>query len=175
ERAVAPVAVEVVGRLLPLRKALEGRTVDQEDVRPAVVVEVDEGGAAAGGLEQVLVRLAAAEDRDGLEAGLLRDVREREVEGLVAGGPGPAREDGGKPQPGADAACGHLSVPCVRNLEIGCQPVGLCEVLERLGPCSLPREGSSQLEVAGGVFGGQADGFTEAGDRGPQVSGLEPV
>src|SRR5262249_60692440 len=99
ERAVAPVAVEVVGRLLPLRKALEGRTVDQEDVRPAVVVEVDEGGAAAGGLEQVLVRLAAAEDRDGLEAGLLRAVREREVEALVPPGPCPQPEPARHPQP----------------------------------------------------------------------------
>src|SRR5262249_38406346 len=98
ERAVAPVAVEVVGRPLPLRKALEGSAVDQEDVRPAVVVEVDEGGAAAGGLEQVLVRLAAAEDRDGLEAGLLRDVREREVEGLVAGVPGARTAESHNPE-----------------------------------------------------------------------------
>ena len=47
----------------------EARAVDQEDVRPPVVVVVDDGDAAAGGLEDVVLGPFAADDRARVEPG----------------------------------------------------------------------------------------------------------
>ena len=55
ERAVAAIAIEVVRRLLALRKSLQRGAVHEKDVDPAVAVVVEGGGAGARGLDQVLV------------------------------------------------------------------------------------------------------------------------
>src|SRR6185503_715057 len=82
ERAVTPVPVEMIRRLLPFGKAFERGAVDEEDVGPSVRVVVEHGGAAAGRLEQVLVRLLPAEYRRHRQTGFARDVLEREPERL---------------------------------------------------------------------------------------------
>ena len=89
EGAVAVVLEEVAIRLLAFGEALEPPAVDQENVEPVVVVVVVEGDAAAGGFEQVLVLVLAAEDGFGVEAGLLADVDEGDAD--VAVGPGEGR------------------------------------------------------------------------------------
>jgi len=68
----------VVDRRLTLGKALQGAAVHEEHVEPAVVVVVEEGRAAAGGLEQVAVDVLPSEDRDRVEAGLAGDLAEGE-------------------------------------------------------------------------------------------------
>jgi hypothetical protein len=74
ERAVGALAVERVPVLLPFlwrgtgrHRIAQPRAVDEEDVEPPVVVAVEDGDAAAHGLEQVLLR------RDG------RAMRERDA------------------------------------------------------------------------------------------------
>ena len=63
EGTVAIVLVEVIHRLAPFRKTFQARPVDAENIQPAVVVVVEKGRPAAGGLEQVGVLRFAAEDR----------------------------------------------------------------------------------------------------------------
>ena len=76
EGAVAIVLEQVRVRLLAFGEAFQPPAVHQEDVEPAVVVVVVEGDAAAGGLEQILVLVLAAEDGLGVEAGFASDVGE---------------------------------------------------------------------------------------------------
>ncbi len=77
KRAVAIVLIEAVGGLLALdRFGFEAGAVDQEDIEPAVVIEIEEGGAAAGGFEQKAILLFAAEDGLRAQAGFARHVNE---------------------------------------------------------------------------------------------------
>src|SRR6185295_17886015 len=48
--------------------------VDEKDVRPPIAVVIDDGGAAAGRLEDVLLRAIAADDRARGETGGSGDV-----------------------------------------------------------------------------------------------------
>src|SRR6185503_12981313 len=56
ERAAALVPVEMIDGRTCGRESFERRSVDEEQVEPAVVVVVDRGDAGAGRLEEVLVR-----------------------------------------------------------------------------------------------------------------------
>src|SRR5216684_3715956 len=47
ERSIAIVVIEMAGRFFPLWKAFERRAVDQKNVRPAIIVIVDERRAAS--------------------------------------------------------------------------------------------------------------------------------
>ena len=119
EAPVAPVAIEVIRRLLPLRKALERRAVHEEGVLPAVVVEVEKGGAAAGRFEQVAVPLAAAEDGRRGQARLRGHVGEGEGQAVLGertGHPegGAQRQRCGAPEddrPHGRGACDALVKP----------------------------------------------------------------
>ena len=79
ESAVAAVPVQVRPRLLALRKALERRAVDQEDVEPAVGVVVDQRDAGSGGLEQIPVRGLPSEGRGTGQAGIGAERAKREA------------------------------------------------------------------------------------------------
>ena len=69
KRAVAVVLVQAVGRAR--RRALQAGAVEHEQIRPPVVVVVDERDAAADDFDDVALRLdAAVDDRIG-QAGLL--------------------------------------------------------------------------------------------------------
>ena len=61
-----------------LREALERRAVDEEEVEPAVAVVVEHRDAAAGRLEQIAVRVLAAEHDDRVEAGAAAGILEGE-------------------------------------------------------------------------------------------------
>src|SRR5882672_4888461 len=78
ERAVAPVSIEMIRRLLSLWKVIQRGAVHEKDVEPAVPVVVEGRDAGAGRLEQVLVRALRAVNRARSQARLLRDVGERE-------------------------------------------------------------------------------------------------
>src|ERR1035441_9805444 len=86
EGAVMQIAVEMAGRLLSFRETFEAAAVDQEDVGPAVVVEVEGGSAAARRFENVALYLVASVFGFGGEAGLGGDVDEVDF-----GGKGPRR------------------------------------------------------------------------------------
>jgi len=111
----------VAARLLSLGEAVEGRAVDQEDVEPSVAVVVDPRDAGARRLEQVLVLLAAAEDRNGLQARFGAHLLEREAQRRFrlsrrgerrdeSRGSGYEREQGRWPAEGHRPAC--ASVMC---------------------------------------------------------------
>ena len=73
EGAVAIVVEEVVGRFVLFVLGLcawEGGAVDEEDVRPAVAVVVDNGDAGAGGLDNVTLGLDATVDVSNDDPGL---------------------------------------------------------------------------------------------------------
>src|SRR4051812_49884505 len=57
ERAVPAIAIEMTGRSLTSSEPFEHRAVDNEEVEPAVAVDVENGDATAGRFEEVLVRL----------------------------------------------------------------------------------------------------------------------
>ena len=59
----------------------ETGAVGEEDVEPAVVVVIDESGAATGGFEKVFIALFAAVDGFGAEAGFAGDVDEADAVG----------------------------------------------------------------------------------------------
>src|SRR5688572_30601854 len=80
ERAVPAITIEMVGRLLPFRKALQHRPVDEEDVDPAVAVIIERGRARAGRLDQVRIRALCAVRRPRVKPGTVRDVGESEAE-----------------------------------------------------------------------------------------------
>src|SRR5437773_9451654 len=56
--------------------AVERRRVRDEDIHQAVVVEVEDGDAVAGGLEDVLLVLVTTGHVHGRKAGVLSDVAE---------------------------------------------------------------------------------------------------
>lgn len=74
ERSVVVVAVEMTGRFLSLEKAFQPAAVNHENVRPAVVVEVESGHAAARGFDNVALGLVATVFGFGSQAGVLRNV-----------------------------------------------------------------------------------------------------
>src|SRR5271169_2830777 len=51
EGSITVIAVEMTCGLLPLREALQPAPVDEEDIGPAVIIEIDESRAAACGLD----------------------------------------------------------------------------------------------------------------------------
>ncbi len=83
EPAVAGVPVQERPRLLPLRKSVERRPVDEEEIEPAVVVVVEQRDAGAGRLEQVPVRVHAAEHDAAGEAGVGPEQTEAEAGAVV--------------------------------------------------------------------------------------------
>lgn len=82
ESAVAIIVIEVAGGFLGLGEAFEGVAVDKENVGPAVVVIVDDGGASAGAFYDVLFDAFAAVFGASGEAGLGGDVYEMDLGGL---------------------------------------------------------------------------------------------
>ena len=80
EGAVAIVLEQVRVRFFAFGEAFQPPAVHQKDVEPAVVVVVVEGDAAAGGLEQVLVLVLAAEDGLGVETSFAGDVGEGDAD-----------------------------------------------------------------------------------------------
>jgi len=83
ESTVAIVLEKMIGGLLAGGKAFEARAVDEKNVQPAVVVVIIEGDAAAGGFEEILVLVLAAENGLGVEAGFPRDVEEGNAKRLI--------------------------------------------------------------------------------------------
>ena len=67
--AIMIVVVEMAGRGFDGGKAFEGGAVNDEDVRPAVIVVIKDGDARSGGFNDVLLGVGAAEDDDVREAG----------------------------------------------------------------------------------------------------------
>src|SRR2546426_325283 len=92
ERPVAIVLVNAVRRLLAFRKAFQAPAVDEEQVRPSVIIEVEECHAAAGGLEQILIGLLASVNRLVGNPRLARHVGESNA-GRELGGAQPTRPD----------------------------------------------------------------------------------
>ena len=80
ERAVATVAIEMIGRRRRGRESFERRSIDEKQIQPAVVVVIDRRDTGAGGFEQVLVRVRAAIDDHPVETGRTRDVAEGKAE-----------------------------------------------------------------------------------------------
>jgi len=70
------VVVEMAGGGFGSGKTFEGGAVDDEDVRPAVIVVIEDGDAGPGGFNDVFLGVDAAKDDDVREAGLFRDVGE---------------------------------------------------------------------------------------------------
>ena len=67
-------------------ESFEARSIDQEDVKPSVVIVIVERHAAAGGLEQIFVLVLAAVNCLHVEAGFAADIGERGPNRVVSGG-----------------------------------------------------------------------------------------
>jgi hypothetical protein len=76
EGAVVIVVIQAVGRALPGGKSFELRAIHQKDVRPAVVVIVENCDAGSGGFDDVFFAVDAAESVLRGEAGFLGQVDE---------------------------------------------------------------------------------------------------
>ena len=76
------VAVKVTRWLLPGRVSLQAASVYQENVRPAIAVKVEEGGAAAGRLDDVLLGFLPAGFRFNVQPGALGNVNKIDSRGL---------------------------------------------------------------------------------------------
>src|SRR5580692_9363885 len=74
--AVVIVVVEVAGLLVGAGKRIESGAIDDENVGPAVIVIIKNRDTGAGGFDDVLFCVFAAEDYWGGEAGFSRDVGE---------------------------------------------------------------------------------------------------
>src|SRR5712692_3291335 len=57
ERSIAIVVIEMAGRFLPFGKTLERRAVNEKDVRPSIIVIVNERRSASRCFDDVLFRL----------------------------------------------------------------------------------------------------------------------
>src|SRR5947199_8813320 len=68
------------GGLASRRETLQPRSVDQEDIQPAVIVVVIEGDTAASGFEQIFVLVLAAVNGFCVEPGFSRDIQEADPE-----------------------------------------------------------------------------------------------
>ena len=103
EGAVRAVAIQVTRGLPALREPFERGAVDEEQIEEAVVVVIEHRHAAAGRLEQVLVRALTAIGGRGGETSRARDVGEREsqrdrrLRGRDGGQPEEQRHDHGLP------------------------------------------------------------------------------
>src|SRR6266403_1345516 len=76
ESAVIIVVVEMARRSFARSRGFESRPIHNENIRPAVIVVVEDGDARAGGFDDVLFRVFPAEnDRRG-KPGLLRHIGE---------------------------------------------------------------------------------------------------
>jgi len=75
ERAVVIVVIEMAGLRFSMC-GIESGAVDDENIRPAIVVVVEDSDAGAGGFDDVLFTVDAAENHGIGEAGLLGDVGE---------------------------------------------------------------------------------------------------
>ena len=60
EGPIAIVVIQVAGGLLVLLKALQSSSVDQKDVRPSVIVVIEERRTAAGGFDDIFFRFLSA-------------------------------------------------------------------------------------------------------------------
>ncbi len=76
ERAIVIVVVEMIRRAVAGFRRFQGCTVDDEDVRPAIIVVIEDGDACSGCLDDVLLAVETAEDLRHREPGLPRDVNE---------------------------------------------------------------------------------------------------
>jgi len=107
ERPVVVVAIEMVGRYFARRESFERGAVDNENIRPAVVVVIENGNAGASGLDDVLLGVHTAEHVHHVEPGLLRDIFEiRQPELLCSRGgqEHETAENGGNHRAGAKFA-----------------------------------------------------------------------
>ena len=73
KRAVPVVLVEMVG--CPGRRSLKTSPIQDEEIHPAIVVEVDEGAAAPDGLHDVVFVIGGTVDQGSGKAGFPRNVR----------------------------------------------------------------------------------------------------
>ncbi len=81
ERAVAIVLIEAADRrLVGSPFCFEAHAVHKKNIKPAVVIVIEKGAAAAGGLEKELVLPLAAENRLGAQSSLTRHVDELNAE-----------------------------------------------------------------------------------------------
>ena len=76
ERPVMVVAIQVIGGAFPDGKSFKLRAVDNKDVRPAIVVEIKDGNARTGSLNDVFLGGLAAKNIHHRKAGFLCHVRE---------------------------------------------------------------------------------------------------
>ena len=70
------VVVEMAGGGFGSGKAFEGGAVNDEDVRPAVIIVIKDGDARSGSFNDVLLGVGTAGDDDVREASFFRDVGE---------------------------------------------------------------------------------------------------
>ncbi len=94
ELETAEIAIEMSGGGAAGAFAVERGTVCDVDIGKAVVVGVEDRDAAAGGLEDVLLRIGAAGDVDGVEARRFREVAEVDGDRRQIGLDGFAAPDG---------------------------------------------------------------------------------
>src|SRR5580704_17243245 len=83
ESAVAIIAKQMRSRFAPWRKAFQSRSVHQKNVEPAVVVVIVEGNAAAGGFQQILVLVLAAEDGFRVQARFAGDIEKADAQIVI--------------------------------------------------------------------------------------------
>ncbi len=76
ECPIVVVAVEVAGRFLALGKTFQAAAVDQENIGPAVVVEIKRSSPAAGGFYNVALGLVASVFSFGIQTGVFGEVDE---------------------------------------------------------------------------------------------------
>ena len=91
--SVVIVVVEVARRSSLGGRCVESGAVDNEDVRPAIVVVIEDGDAGSGGLDDVFLGVDAAKNFDDVEACFFGDIGEmRERFGISFGEQGGAEE-----------------------------------------------------------------------------------
>ena len=175
----------MAGRRLPGRKALEHRAVDDEDVEPAVAVEVEHGDAAAGRLEQVLVGLGAAVDGDRRQPGRLCAVfGEREAERARPAGRRCARRRRRtrlRDQQRATTTQRRAPQPIGSGVIDGRRPAASGSGASRRASAKwvcasarapVRRKRERELIVRLGIVGGEADGLAELRDGARGVARL---
>src|ERR1051325_7899246 len=85
-------------RLFARRKSSQRCAVDEENIKPAIVVVIVKSDSAPGRFEKILVLVLAAEDRFRVESGFARDVHKPDAQ---------LRGRGRRPEPAvAERPCG---------------------------------------------------------------------
>ena len=74
ESTVVVVVVEMTRESFAGRQAVQFRAVHNENIGPAIVVEVEDGNAGACGFDDVFLRVFAAENDRRCNSGFLRDI-----------------------------------------------------------------------------------------------------